>query len=352
MSWNIKTPGDYINGPLTVAGTATVTGDLTASSDVLVSGNEKYVYLYSNYTIGQNPRVRFRAVGAGGGSGYGGDLRISTRASNNNWNTDVLTVDSTGNLGIGTTTPAFKLEVATGTTGQQALANFRTADTTAANNAGIQIYATPSSTAASRSVLISWDADGADAAGGNYFFIQKLGNSGQVDLNLQSNAAMTFLTNGTERARFNNTGAFVLAGGTTTANGIGVAFPATQSASSDANCLDDYEEGTWVPLDASGAALVFAVGSCRYTKVGRLVTIQGSVTYPATASGLNAIWNNFPFVAADNIFLTIQYTDTPIATFTYFSGISDAVYLLTPGVNTINSSLSLRTITFFGNYMV
>jgi hypothetical protein len=29
MSWNIKTPGDYINGPLTVAGTATITGALT-----------------------------------------------------------------------------------------------------------------------------------------------------------------------------------------------------------------------------------------------------------------------------------------------------------------------------------
>jgi hypothetical protein len=29
MSWNIKTPGDYINGPLTVAGTATITGAAT-----------------------------------------------------------------------------------------------------------------------------------------------------------------------------------------------------------------------------------------------------------------------------------------------------------------------------------
>jgi hypothetical protein len=28
MSWNIKTPGDYINGPLTVAGTATVSGNV------------------------------------------------------------------------------------------------------------------------------------------------------------------------------------------------------------------------------------------------------------------------------------------------------------------------------------
>ena len=84
------------SGTATLA-SATITGDLTASSDVLVNGNEKYVYLSSNYSIGNNTRVRFRAVGAGGGSGYGGDFRISTRASNNTWNTDVLTIDSSAN---------------------------------------------------------------------------------------------------------------------------------------------------------------------------------------------------------------------------------------------------------------
>jgi hypothetical protein len=36
MSWNIKTPGDYINGPLTVAGSATITGDLTVRTNKLL----------------------------------------------------------------------------------------------------------------------------------------------------------------------------------------------------------------------------------------------------------------------------------------------------------------------------
>jgi hypothetical protein len=35
MSWNIKTPGDYINGPLTVAGNTTITGDLTVDTSTL-----------------------------------------------------------------------------------------------------------------------------------------------------------------------------------------------------------------------------------------------------------------------------------------------------------------------------
>ena len=36
-------------------------------------------------------------------------------------------------------------------------------------------------------------------------------------------------------------------GATAAASGAGITFPATQSASSDANTLDDYEEGTWNP---------------------------------------------------------------------------------------------------------
>lgn len=36
-------------------------------------------------------------------------------------------------------------------------------------------------------------------------------------------------------------------GNSTPSSGMGIKFPATQSASSDANTLDDYEEGTWTP---------------------------------------------------------------------------------------------------------
>ena len=166
--------------------------------------------------------------------------------------TATLVVDPTNDrVGIGTTTPAYKLEVATGTSGQQALASFRTADTTAANNAGIQIYATPSSTAASRSVLLSLDADGADASGGDYFIIQKLGNSGQVDLTQQSNAAMTFSTNGTERARITASGDVNITTGNVvmSTSGKGIDFSATASGSGTmtSELLNDYEEGTWTP---------------------------------------------------------------------------------------------------------
>jgi hypothetical protein len=78
-----------------------------------------------------------------------------------------------------------------------------------------------------------------------------------------------------------------------------IAFPATQNASANANTLDDYEEGTWTPTDASGAALSFTntSGNCFYTKIGRIVIASFRVTYPSTADGSSARIGGFPFAA-------------------------------------------------------
>lgn len=65
---------------------------------------------------------------------------------------------------------------------------------------------------------------------------------------LNTERALRFDANNGERLRINSTGNLVLTGGTAAATGVGVTFPATQVASSDANCLDDYEED----LDACG----------------------------------------------------------------------------------------------------
>jgi hypothetical protein len=54
------------------------------------------------------------------------------------------------------------------------------------------------------------------------------------------------------------------------ATGTGITFPATQNASSNANTLDDYEEGTWTPtLTSAGGAfsgLGYAGQTGKYTK--------------------------------------------------------------------------------------
>ena len=95
----------------------------------------------------------------------------------------------------------------------------------------------------------------------------------------------------TQALGINTTGNLVLKGGTAAANGVGVTFPATQVASSDANCLDDYEEGTFTPTVTSvgGTGIVYvadASDSGRYTKIGRVVTFQVRLagTYTGTFS--------------------------------------------------------------------
>jgi hypothetical protein len=63
---------------------------------------------------------------------------------------------------------------------------------------------------------------------------------------------------------------------TSASNGTGITFPATQNASSNANTLDDYEEGIFSPTiqiggaTPTGVSYFNAVG--QYTKVGRVVT--------------------------------------------------------------------------------
>jgi hypothetical protein len=57
-------------------------------------------------------------------------------------------------------------------------------------------------------------------------------------------------------------------------------FPATANPSTNANTLDDYEEGTWTPLAADSAVGGHSSnsGSGTYTKTGRTVTVHGSIT--------------------------------------------------------------------------
>ena len=76
--------------------------------------------------------------------------------------------------------------------------------------------------------------------------------------------------------------------GASSQTGTGITFPATQSASSDANTLDDYEEGTWTPVPSPGSgALGGYTSSGNYTKIGRTVYVIGNIyiTGGGTASG-------------------------------------------------------------------
>lgn len=81
-----------------------------------------------------------------------------------------------------------------------------------------------------------------------------------------------------------------------------VAFPAVQVSSSDANTLDDYEEGTFTPrvdgiTTAGTATYTIQVGT--YTKVGRLVTVSGQVAYSGHTGTGDMRIGNLPFTSAN-----------------------------------------------------
>ena len=72
------------------------------------------------------------------------------------------------------------------------------------------------------------------------------------------------------------------------ASSKGVHLGVTSATAS--NLLDDYEEGTWTPTDASGAGLTFpTINQKDYTRVGRLVTIGLEMFFPTTSDTNNAL---------------------------------------------------------------
>ena len=89
-------------------------------------------------------------------------------------------------------------------------------------------------------------------------------------------------------------GVIGVGGATPSASGAGITFPATQSASTDANTLDDYEEGTWTPTCNAGATLTLT-GSPQYTKIGRQVTIHAEFSVSVNASGTQFQISGLPF---------------------------------------------------------
>jgi len=71
----------------------------------------------------------------------------------------------------------------------------------------------------------------------------------------------------------------------------GVRFPSSFSNNTNANTLDDYEEGTFSPvLDQSGASSIsYTTQSAGYTKIGRQVTVQGEINVGSYTAGSGAV---------------------------------------------------------------
>ena len=114
--------------------------------------------------------------------------------------------------------------------------------------------------------------------------------SGLTTIGAELNVPLAFKTNNIERMRLTG-GNLSLANGNVvmTTSGTGIDFSAVTggTGTATANVLNDYEEGVFDAFFITGGGTVTinpAINQCRYTKIGRLVTVQGSVIVSSVSS--------------------------------------------------------------------
>jgi hypothetical protein len=143
---------------------------------------------------------------------------------------------------------------------------------------------------------------------------------------------------------------------TPSASGAGITFPATQSASTDANTLDDYEEGTWTPTDASGAGLTFSQVNASYVKIGKMVYLMAYLAYPTTASSANSLIGGIPFTVSNSTvsFGAANSNTAGLSNFICATAISATTLYgyKSGGALILNSELSAKAVGFLVVYTV
>jgi hypothetical protein len=82
-------------------------------------------------------------------------------------------------------------------------------------------------------------------------------------------------------------------GATPSASGAGITFPATQSLSTDANTLDDYEEGSWTPT--VGGTSTYTLQTSKYTKIGNFVQVDCAMELTLIGTGSTQYISGLPF---------------------------------------------------------
>jgi len=191
---------------------------------------------------------------------------------------EAMRIDASGLLGIGTTSPSSfstfpsKLVVGSGS-----------------GTESITIY---SGTASEGNLIF------ADGTAGTAQYM------GLVRYDHADNGLKFYTNGGTLRTTINSSGGLKtqntigVGDATPSTSGAGITFPATQSASSDANTLDDYEEGTWTP--SVGGTATYSSRTGTYTKIGRQVTAWFDVTILLIGTGGGSL-SGLPFTNTSSL---------------------------------------------------
>jgi hypothetical protein len=210
-----------------------------------------------------------------------------------------MRIDSSGNLGIGTSSPAQKLDVVT-SGGPSVIRN--TSYRAEAGQAALGLRFARG-TVSSPTIVLNGDTIGVIdfyPYNGTNFNLQTAQIQAKVNGTVTSSSIPTDIVFGTdaageayatnrERMRINQFGVGI--GGAVPSSGTGITFPATQSASSNANTLDDYEEGTWTPTTPVG----ISVSTAWYQKIGNSVFINAFINVNSNSNTSSFIITGLPF---------------------------------------------------------
>lgn len=218
---------------------------------------------------------------------------------------EIARFDSSGNLGIGTSSPGAKLDVSGAVRGQQVIATTanpghaasRALLTYGSNTASLWSYGADSSTLGS----ISFETRSSNGSLGNTITL------------------------------FNQYGIGLVSA--VPSSGIGITFPATQSASTNANTLDDYEEGTWTPsFSVTSGSATYTTQNGTYTKIGNTVTVVFHIAVNVSSSLVSGGLAGLPFTSST----ASEYAGVPFSVYTNaYGGYCNVLGLVIPTSTTI-----------------
>jgi len=136
--------------------------------------------------------------------------------------------------------------------------------------------------------------------------VQSADTSGEIEL--QSNGTTALKVNTNEGIQILN--CLGVGNATPSTSGAGITFPATQSASTDANTLDDYEEGTWTPTltASSGSATYTSSTAGSYQKIGNRVYCFGVIQLASSSLSGQIFVGGLPFTSSS----TLTLARTPV----------------------------------------
>ena len=217
----------------------------------------------SNSNLTANQITSLQSIGVGTGATVtnpvDNELAFNTNGS------ERLRIDSSGNIGIGTDNPIMRLHVHG-----------------AANSVDSRIRL--SSTEGSGLTIRAQSAT-------------------ENNINVDGGEFLSFTVGNTEGFRMNSSGNIAFASG----NGIDFSAASGSAAGSTSALLDDYEEGTFTMTVSCGGNT--ADQQCRYTKIGRVVYIDGHGN-----SELSNYFNTGSQAAGTAVTITTNLPFTPVRT--------------------------------------